>query len=573
MEPNKQGGTRMKKWTAVSAALVLLLSVVLSGCSGGGKSGDGAASPSGSKGSASPQASPVAANANVSGPGQYPIVKNKVNLKVLVIDRGTVQDLNTNAFTKWYEEKTNVHIDWVTVPLSQAAEKINLMLASGDLPDVLMNAPITPTQMVVYGQQGLFLSLNELIDKYGFYTKQLFQDVPFIKERITTPDGKIYALPSFSDCYHCSMSQKFWIDQKWLDKLGLKTPTTTDDFYQVLKAFKEKDPNGNGKPDEIPFAGATTGANTEIEGFLMNAFTNYDKGNHYLQIVGGKLQPAFTQPGFKDGLKYLHKLYAEGLLAPESFTQDINQLKKLVANPDAALVGAVPAHNQSVFVQIQDNGRWLDYTALAPLQGPGGTRQALYSPYSGLSIPAFIITKASKNPEVALRWGEGFYELETMERAAYGVPGTDWRPATADEKSIAGGAAKWTRLITFGTVQNQNLGQVQIAYQPSEFRLSESSKNPLEVSLYNETKKKYEPYKVSVDQVLPPLWFTEDQSAKIVDMQTTIEKYVKESIARFVTGGADIDKGWDDYLKNLNDMNVKGYLDLYQKAYDQTKKK
>jgi putative aldouronate transport system substrate-binding protein len=561
----------MKRWTVSLLSLVMLTFVVLSGCSSDTKAGDTTTNtnqPTTPQGTAG-----ITANSNVSAPGQYPIVKDKVTLKVLVVDPGTIQDWNTNAFTKWYEEKTNVHIEWQIVPSAQANEKINLMLASGDLPDVLMKPQLSPTQMVVYGTQGMFLPLNDIINKYGFYSKQLFEKVPAIKDQITTPDGKIYALPTFSDCYHCSMSQKFWINQNWLTKLGLKAPVTTDDFYNVLKAFKNGDPNGNGKKDEIPFAGATTGANTEIEGFLLNAFTNYEKANHYLQINNGKLQPAFTQPGFKEGLKYLHKLYAEGLLAPESFTQDVNQLKKLVANPDVELIGAIPAHNQNIFAAIEDNGRWLGYTSLAPLKGPDGTQQALYSPYNGLGIAGYIITKASKNPEVALRWGEGFYDQEIMKRAVYGVPGTDWRPANADEKSIAGGPAQWTRLITFGKVQNQNLNQGTIVYQSNDFRLSESSKNPLEVSLYNETKQKYDPYKVKVDQVLPQLWFTEDQSAKIVDMQTTIEKYVKASIAKFVTGSADVDKGWDEYLKNLNGMNLNGYVELYQKAYDQVKKK
>lgn len=77
---------------------------------------------------------------------------------------------------------------------------------------------------------------------------------------ITAPDGNIYALPSINDCYHCSMAQKMWIYKPWLDKLGLDVPTTTDELYTVLKAFKDKDPNGNGKADEVPLTGAPRGS-------------------------------------------------------------------------------------------------------------------------------------------------------------------------------------------------------------------------------------------------------------------------------------------------------------------------
>lgn len=93
-----------------------------------------------------------------------------------------------------------------------------------------------------------------------------------MKSSITAPDGNIYALPQINECYHCDNALKLWINKAWLDKLGLQLPTTTEEFYQVMKAFKEQDPNGNGKNDELPLTGSDEMWAGNVSAFLMNAF-------------------------------------------------------------------------------------------------------------------------------------------------------------------------------------------------------------------------------------------------------------------------------------------------------------
>lgn len=146
---------------------------------------------------------------------------------------------------------------------------------------------------------------------------------------VTAIDGNIYALPEVNDCYHCSMSQKMWIYEPWLKKLGLEMPKTTDELYNVLKAFKENDPNGNGKKDEIPLSITQKSWRSTIDAFLMNSFIYnpvYGSSSKHMFIKDGKLDVAFNKPEWREGLRYLNKLYKEGLIAPESFTQDENQL-------------------------------------------------------------------------------------------------------------------------------------------------------------------------------------------------------------------------------------------------------
>ena len=255
----------------------------------------------------------------------------------MFVNQREVEDFDTNLFTKWYEEQTNVHIEWIVAPNNEANEKLNLLLSSGDLPDVIL-LDLTPAQQRLYGEQGILISLNDLIEKDGVQTKKAFEAFPEIKDRVTAPDGKIYGLPEVNQCYHCSMAQKLWIYQPWLDKLDLKMPTSTEEFEQVLKAFKEKDPNGNGKADEIPLVSATDMWNGNLDLFLMNAFT-LNPDNH-LVLNDGKIEVTYNKPEYLEGLRYLHHLYQEGLIAPESFTQNAEQLK-LLGSGDEVVLGTV----------------------------------------------------------------------------------------------------------------------------------------------------------------------------------------------------------------------------------------
>jgi putative aldouronate transport system substrate-binding protein len=78
------------------------------------------------------------------------------------------------------------------------------------------------------------------------------------KNGVTTPDGNIYVLPGLDGCWHCYWPTKSWINEDWLAAVNMDMPTTTEEYEKVLLAFKNDDPNGNGKPDEIPFSGYTS---------------------------------------------------------------------------------------------------------------------------------------------------------------------------------------------------------------------------------------------------------------------------------------------------------------------------
>ncbi|MEC0201457.1 ABC transporter substrate-binding protein [Paenibacillus lautus] len=552
----------MRKRTRVIMSAFTAFSILLAGCTG----------------SQSPKVADEAQKAGtepiaLSEPGTYPLVQEKTTLKVMVRGNPLVENFETNEFTKWYEEKTNVHIEWEVVPEQSMQEKLNLVLASEDYPDVIMGLNISPAQQMIYGSQGAFLPLNDLIEKQGPNTKKLFQENPEIQSTITALDGNIYALPEVNECYHCSMSQKMWIYEPWLKKLNLKMPETTDELYEVLKAFKEQDPNGNGIQDEIPLSISPKSWSSSIDAFLLNSFIYnpvYGSSYKHIFIKDDKLDVAFNKPEWREGLRYMNKLYAEGLLAPESFTQDDNQLIQIGENPDTVLLGASTGGHQGIFTQLLgESGRWLEYKTVPPLKGPNGVRYAALDS-TGMNPGAFVITKKAKHPELALRWADGLYEREHTLRSVYGRPDQEWREAKDGEIGINGEPAVWSELKSYGTVQNIAWIQTGPSLRTNDFRLSAVAKgdDDLEVVLYNETKNKYEPYKPTDVSTVPPLFLTNEQASEVADLSKTINDYVDEMMARFVIGDADLDKDWDSYVKQLEAMNVARYLEIYQEAYD-----
>ena len=138
---------------------------------------------------------------------------------------------------------------------------------------LIPHGTLTAQQVYTHGRNGTFLPLNDLIDERMPEYKQRLAEEPEVVDRLTMPDGNIYSTVDLeANCFHCQYSVKMWLYKPWMDQLGLEWPDTTEDFYNVLKAFKTQDPNGNGKADEVPLIGATTSWRTDPFGFLMNSF-------------------------------------------------------------------------------------------------------------------------------------------------------------------------------------------------------------------------------------------------------------------------------------------------------------
>lgn len=381
--------------------------------------------------------------AQLNPPGTYPITKQPTSFTAVTI-YGTNESSGKpgdSKFSAYLEKLTNVKVIYKDViDSSIATEKINLMLASGDLPDAILTPwNINVQQAFIYGSQGTFLALNDLIKERMPGLAGQYQKFPNYAKQLTAPDGKMYAFPYLeAGCFHCTMSMKFWVYQPWLTKLGLKAPTTTEEMYSMLKAFKTKDPNGNGLADEIPLNGSSGGWNGLPITFLMNAFTYTNTGN-YMKNEGGKVTFVPVSNEWREGLKYINRLYKEGLIAPEIFVQKLDQCTAQVENPSVPLVGSFAAGWYGVFtVNGGGTGRFADFQPISPVAGPTGLRQASFNQQA--ANPHTFITKVAKDPKVIASWVDWYYQEPVQVKIDlswdFSEEGKGWRYLTADEKKL-----------------------------------------------------------------------------------------------------------------------------------------
>ena len=524
----------------------------------------------------------VAGQDMVSAPGEFPIVEEPITLDILMLGHAIVEDFPTNTFTQWYSERTGINLNFDIAPPNEGQEVLNLTIASGDLPDIMVGFTVDPSTLALFGPQGLFLPLNDLIEEHGYFIKQVFEGSPQVRPLITSPDGTIYGLPQVNECYHCFHAQRAWINQEWLDNLGLDLPQTTEELFDVLTAFKEQDANGNGDPnDEIPFAAATTGWNTYIDGFLLNpfVFAEFAGSNKYLDMNDGVISTVANTEGWREGLRYLKRMYDAGLFGEESFTQPQEQLKQLVEGGDVSVLGSVVAGHPGQFA-ILGQERWLKYVAIPPLEGPTGLRQSPYNPW-GVGSGQCVINAQTEHPEVALKWCDGLYERETTLRSVFGIPQWEaaegeegqWKWAEEGAPSLGGDEFEsiWHRLSTFGTLQNVHWAQRGPSYRPNHLRLGEVRREDaagLEVVLFEETKSKVEPHARDIADVIPPLAYTTAQAAEVTDLRLGIDDYVVQMMAEFVLGRADLDNDWDNYVATLDSLGINRMVEIYQAAYD-----
>lgn len=502
----------------------------------------------------------------------FPLTTEPKTLDILVNARANVEDYNDNAFTRWYEEQTGVKVNIEVGPTdaTEFRQALNLRMATGDLPDIILGAGVSTSQLALYGQQGVFLALNDLIDKVGRETKRVFEEYPLAKQVATAPDGNIYSLPEINDCYHCAYALKMWIYQPWLDALGLEIPTTTEEFKAVLEAFKTQDPNGNGQADEIPFISAPAAWNGAFNHYFSQSFVPASQYGTRLFVDDSVIDVTYTKPEFRDLLRFQRDLHDAGLVSDESFTIDPDGLDRLLSNPDDVIVGATTQGFMGglIYTIGEKDSRYSSYVTVPPLEGPEGVREQAYDAYQ-IYPGDCVITVAAEDPELALRWCDAQYNQEVYLHAYFGNEGEDWRWATPDEVGINGKPAWYVPLIEPGPTR-QNWDQTTLSYRTSDFRLGvkRESDTDLESWLYEQSTN-LEPYAQPAESVVPPLYFSAEQAQELADLNVTIQRFVDESVANFTLGSSDIndDAQWEGYLQQLEQMGLPRMLEIYNEVY------
>ncbi len=555
----------------------MILIMVITACSGNNGNNQSAAPIETPKSETSNTISTDVTEKRVNPPETFPIVEESITLSAFMAQAPTVENLADSWIVKTMEEKFNIKFDWVLAPQSGLQESKSLVMASGDFPDLFIHGNFSPEEQMKYGRDGVLLPLNDLIDQYAPNIKRMLEEKDFLKPAVTSPDGNIYALPQLNECYHCSFPQKMWINTEWLDNLNLKMPTTTEEFHEVLQAFKENDPNRNGKKDEIPLSGSIS---QRVYGFLMSPFILNDD-LRYLTVNSGKVETVANTPEWRQGLAYMNQLYQEGLLDPGAFTQDSDSLRQLGNNPDIELLGAVPGLHFSLFMAL-DGDRHAHWEPVPPLISPDGKQATPFAMNVGNGH--FAISSKNPNPEASIRIMDWMWSLEGSLAITYGQEGVNWRKADAGEMDINGKQALYTELeptnVT-GTIGNTTWGRVgprlidrelrEAWVHPSdEEQIYSADSKGQEVRLFRATRDFYDGHQPQ--ELLPTsLFIALEDLDEASQLQVAIKDYIESSIVRFITGNLNVEKDWDSYVKELDNLNIKRFVEIYQKAYDLVK--
>lgn len=549
-----------------------MLAAVLTGCTGGndnqGTQAPDNQTPSSQGGDGTADDASLDNGLQVSPAGEMPITSEKVELSIFMRQNSTVSDYEDNKLTKWMEETTNVHVNWNIVPEQDASQKLNLLLAAGvDLPDIIMSDLSTQT-IVEQADQGVLIQLDPYIEQYGYYYKKMLEENPLYEPMSKLQDGHVYSLGSVILSEPNAMSNRMWINTTFLQNLNMEKPETPEEFYDYLKAVKEQDANGNGDPsDEVPLTGSAKMWCGLPNTFILNSYVQYDRDNPFY-LEDGKVTCAVDKDLYREGLRYMNKLVDDGLLEPNTYTQDGDQVKQIF-DGEIAQVGALPAGG--VFVVTSMSGdRAKEYEGLAPLKGPGG-QYAWYNPYWGLSAPTnAAITNACEHPAVAFKWLDFLYNQETFMRNRFGEPGVDYRIPEEGEIAIDGGPALYEPILEWGSVQNSHWAAAGPQYNPID-NSGVKSDDPYELNqyLWNQTAEFYTPYKRDLDTYFSTnIFFSVEDAQTVADIKATLSDYMKQAEDQFIVGTLDIEKDWDQHLKNLEGMRYQELMDIYQKYLD-----
>lgn len=562
--------------------LALLLSacmvISIAGCSSG-KTETGADS-KGGEGSAA--AASEAADA--SGPEGFnatgmPIMNEKITLKVW-IEGGADIDWEQNRFVKQIEEKSNIKMEIISTPLSDALQKRNLMLASGDYPDLILTdwpTVFTKSDVMQYGvKEGVLLPITDFIDKYGNNMKRIFDENPNYKESCIAPDGEIYGFARFSECYHCSAYPKIYLRQDWMDSLGLDMPENTEELREVLRAFVNDDPNGNGKKDEIGMIGATTW-NTMVEYALMGMSFQTVKPDFWLSLGadGKTVEFSPSTDAYREGLRYIKSLYDEGLIDGTSFTQKDDQMAQTIRT-EPHVVGIYVCDHAGMGYDNNNPEEAENYQILIPVAGPDGFRRQGQNANEG-EIQGFhaVITDTCKYPEAAFRLiDEFFYDDDYNMERMYGERGLGWDYAPEGTKNVFGGEARYIvnsvtedqsaeiKKGTMGVGPQADLASFRLSMLPEAEDIYLPGNYEQRITLDTQKVEQYIPEERLDYMVYIPIDMADDYA----EIQTNLNNFVRMATVQFITGDRDIESGWEQYLSELDSYRVDRYIEIYKTA-------
>ena len=559
----------MKKRTRLAAlCMTLCLTIgLLAGC--GGKSAPGGGGGGGGDVDPASLAFPLAETAEISGLTSFPA--------------GTESEPNNRTIFKRLEEKTNVHVNWKTIQSDQWGDKIQLEMSNvKTLPDFVFSAGFNDTDLLKYAKQGIIMNLEDYIDKYMPNLCKVFEQAPEYRTMCTDEEGHIWALPwieqlGYEKTAIQTVGDMSFINKDWLDFLKLEMPTTVDEFEQVLIAFRD---NADALKKEFGIEGSIIPMSCIMNdgdqdpAIIINGFGegygDPDRGRHIAVSDDKQVVCVANTEGFKKGITWLHKLYDEGLIDTEAFTQEWSTY---VAKGKAGRYGVCFSWDVANIAQVSMDdliaGKgWVPLPALTADVRNITPQNGSYT--SGFDRGRCVVTGACKNPALVCAWLDQMYDPMQSPQNNWGTYGED------DDFDIfvMGKNDKGEDML-----QHAPLGDAS----PVEVREAESVNGPLAIldSYYGVyvtcpddaqyrldwIKDIYTP-DMTHKYVFPNVFMTTEDTKEISNLQADITKRINTAKSDWVMNGFS-DADWDTLQSDLQAYGLEKYLSIFQKYLDE----
>jgi putative aldouronate transport system substrate-binding protein len=474
-----------------------------------------------------------------------------------------------NHYANLVEEKTGVAVAYQDVPLGDDGQTtVNAMLSGGDLPDAIMcgMALFTPSQVAIYGEMGMFVPVDELIDRLAPHIREMFQQFPEMRSLFTAPDGRMYAVPSMNDCYHCKSSDvRTWINSDFVPADA--HPQTLAEFESLMAEVKEH-PDW---ADSGPIVTTTSTTVPALFNFFLGSFLPVS--TTHLLLDGGSVVWGPSQEGYREGLSWIQKQFRAGHFSADMFALTDEQLKRL--GDAAGGPGFLVTHggSQGSFTSVNDPSQKGSaaqiMVPLAPMEGPGGVRTCDWNWFQ-IGSPNFVITSACEDPETMIRWADYQFELGMTVAMGAGEKGVGWDFADEGTLGINGAQAVYSRIPN--ELDNQTWWEWGPFFKSESQRHGEAvpeGTKTIEGTLY-EAGKAYEPYQIPKESKLPLLVFTTEEAAQVGEAETNLRQHLEQFFAAIGTGRADVDDDadWQEFQDGFTSRGVENFLEIQQTAYD-----
>jgi putative aldouronate transport system substrate-binding protein len=469
------------------------------------------------------------------------------------------------AVFKVMQEKTNVIMNVTNVTLTESQEKLNVMMNSGDYPDVLIKSGISPQDLLEYGQEGIILALDDYLADYAPNYSALI-DSRDGWDAVASGDGHIYSLYQVGEPA-VGNTPYMWINTQWLENLGLSMPTSSDEFYEVLKAFKEQDADGDGDPNnEIPWIASSdiTPVEDILPYFGFNMQGWWDPWS--LSEDESTVDYFAVLDEYKEALRFIAKCYDEGLLYKDSFSITCEQVGAMGQTGTSIGVfchwspaGIVGAYDPTL---SEEENLILQYDMLWPWEGSKRPTSG------GYERGGIAITEKCEHPEIMVAWADYLYSEEGAILANYGIEG--------DTFDFVDGKIKVRDAQNPSTTWGEDIGKSRFAMGGGTFGCYKTyvesydvyvdySQNPLATQLediYDELNEADLLYKA-----WPAISMNDEESAEFADIGADVDSYRLTYRADVITGKKDLDATWDEYISTLDKMGLQTYIELMNKAY------